>query len=265
MTTFFICMVPVSPVRLEPLHRSEQTSQLLFGEMCELLEQAADFVKVRVLDDGYEGWCQSNQLEETTIEKYNQEKWLAGDWVNEVNINDRFMHVPFASSLSFLSDDHHKPKNHNIIYNGISFYPRQNAFSTEVKKFACIFLNTPYLWGGRSVFGIDCSGFTQMVFKCVNIALLRDAHQQATQGETIESLEEAAPGDVAFFNNDGGKIVHTGILLTSNTIIHASGKVRIDTIDKQGIINNDNGKRTHYLKIIKRMNGSPISKRKIFE
>ena len=121
-----------------------------------------------------------------------------------------------------------------------------------IKKLTHTFLNTPYLWGGRSVFGIDCSGFTQLVFQCLKIPLLRDAYQQATQGQEV-ALEDARCGDLAFFDNEAGRITHTGILLNSNTIIHASGKVRIDTIDPQGIVRQDDGMRTHNLKIIKRL------------
>jgi cell wall-associated NlpC family hydrolase len=117
---------------------------------------------------------------------------------------------------------------------------------------AFLFLNTAYLWGGKSVFGTDCSGFTQTVFKTVGIALLRDAYQQATQGETVDFLQEVHTGDLAFFDNAEGRITHVGILINDHEIIHASGKVRVDSIDNQGIINVDTGLRTHNLRIIKR-------------
>jgi hypothetical protein len=249
-----ICMVPVCPVRSEPSHRSEQTSQLLFGEMCELLERAEDFVKIKILYDNYEGWCQATQLEETAMEIAAVKTRLAAEWVNQITINDEIMNIPFGSSLAFIDGEKGNVEKYKIAYNGASLYPEKNTNNiTFLKKCSFTFLNTPYLWGGRSVFGIDCSGFTQLVFKCINIQLLRDTYQQATQGATIESLEEVKCGDVAFFDNAAGKIVHVGIMLDGNTIIHASGKVRIDTIDPVGIINKDTGKRTHSLKIIKRV------------
>jgi cell wall-associated NlpC family hydrolase len=113
-------------------------------------------------------------------------------------------------------------------------------------------LNSTYLWGGRSVFGIDCSGFTQSVFKFLNVHLLRDAQQQATQGELVAFLQQAHCGDLAFFDDGEGHIIHVGILLNAHEIIHAAGKVRIDKIDNQGIIEADTGQRTQRLRIIKR-------------
>jgi cell wall-associated NlpC family hydrolase len=116
-----------------------------------------------------------------------------------------------------------------------------------------LYENVPYLWGGKSSFGIDCSGFVQQVFKLFGKHLLRDTYQQATQGESIGFLQEVQCGDLAFFDNAEGRIVHVGILLNSETIIHASGNVRVDTMDSYGIINRNTGMRTHQLRVIKRV------------
>ena len=251
---YLVCVVPVCPLRAEATHRSEQTSQLLFGERGEQLEIAGDFVRIRLLYDNYEGWCQSSQLEESTDEDVALENiMLAGEWINKVKVNDQVMQVPLGSCLP-VSNIKSIFEKYKVVYDGTFIEPTQNSLTEEmVKKFAFTFLNSPYLWGGRSVFGIDCSGFIQLVFKLINIRLPRDAYQQATQGDEVGFLQEVHCGDLAFFDNESGKITHTGILLNSKTIIHASGKVRIDSIDDLGIINNDTGKRTHHLKVIKRV------------
>jgi cell wall-associated NlpC family hydrolase len=138
------------------------------------------------------------------------------------------------------------------MYNSI-LMARSLGTAGTIKFVASQYLNTPYLWGGKSNYGIDCSGFTQQVFKTAGIHLLRDAYQQATQGEAVGFLQETRPGDLAFFDNDEGRITHVGIMLTTETIIHASGYVRVDGIDSQGITHSITGKRTHKLRIIKRL------------
>jgi cell wall-associated NlpC family hydrolase len=250
--SYFVCVVAVCPVRAEPAHRSEQVSQLLFGESCAVLESSGDFVKVSCSYDSYDGWCQASQLQQVdeTI-ALNVDEQLAANWINELTFNDKRMYIPFGSKVNttdgFLGTN-------KVNYAGELLEPKKQQFGPEIlEKIVFTFLNTPYLWGGRSVFGIDCSGFTQVVFKCLNIPLLRDASQQATQGDAIGFLMEAKCGDLAFFDNEAGKITHVGILLDANTIIHASGKVRIDTIDNFGIVNSDTGKRSHTLRVIKRL------------
>ncbi len=253
--TFLVCIVPVSPVRSEASHRSEQTSQLLFGEVCEILESTKDFLRIRVVYDNYEGWCQATQLIEINEAQFpEQTSLLAADWVNSLTLNGQPMQIPFGCSLALLQNGKATFSKYEISYEG-SYINTKNILVKEasIKNFALKFLNTPYLWGGRSVFGVDCSGFCQVVFKCTGIHLQRDAYQQATQGEAIGFLQEVRCGDLAFFDNEAGKITHVGILLDANTIIHSSDKVRIDAIDNLGIINTEQGKRTHTLRVIKRV------------
>jgi cell wall-associated NlpC family hydrolase len=137
---------------------------------------------------------------------------------------------------------------------GYSIDPNTVEFDLGISKAAMFYLDAPYLWGGRSVFGIDCSGFTQMVFKQFGIRLKRDAWQQAEQGELLGFLQESRAGDLAFFDNEDGRITHVGIMLNNQQIIHASGKVRIDSIDAQGIYNTELNRYTHKLRILKRFN-----------
>jgi hypothetical protein len=248
---FLVCVVPVCPVRAEPFHKSEQVSQLLFGEACEVLETVHDFTRIRSVYDYYEGWCQSSQL--TVIDEVNidESALLTTDWVSEITLNHTPLHVPFGSTLHLFGNTENT--RFSIKFNGNT--TREGEYLPEeklIKKFALLYLNTPYLWGGRSVFGVDCSGFCQTVFRMFGVRLQRDAYQQATQGEMVGFLQEARCGDLAFFDNSEGRITHVGIMVDQNSIIHASGKVRIDTIDHTGIINSDTGARTHKLRILRR-------------
>jgi hypothetical protein len=251
---YAVCMVPVCPLRAGPAHKTEMVSQLLFGECATILEEEKYFVKVHCLHDGYEGWCQRSQL----IVSGSLPAGAAGplyvnEWTDKVYINGVPAHIPMGSPVP-VADQSEQVGPFKIRYmvnnpwNPLSVVPSADA----IKSRASALLNTAYLWGGRSVFGIDCSGFTQLVFRFFNISLKRDAYQQATQGEVIGFLQEVKCGDLAFFDNEEGKITHVGILLNDHTIIHASGKVRIDKIDNEGIVNVDTHERTHKLRLMKR-------------
>lgn len=244
----FICVVPVSPMRAMPSHRSEIVSQLLFGEILEITETGKDgWVNVICEYDGYKGWVTINHLDEA--ETYTATA-LAKNWTNTVLQNGQPMQLPFGSMLP--NEVCFKTSLFDFDTKDIK---RETPQKIEMDRFlqtAMLFLNTPYLWGGKSVFGIDCSGFVQQVFKCFGIKLKRDAYQQAEQGEAIGFLQEAKLGDLAFFDNEEGRITHVGIMLNDHQIIHSSGKVRIDDIDNQGIVNVDTDLRTHQLRIIKR-------------
>jgi hypothetical protein len=244
---YAVCMVPVAHIRVSPDHRSEMSSQLLFGEKLMITERdKKGWIKISCKADGYEGWCQWAQFREIDAVQYNaKDILLTEDWVNEVNVNGQSMFVPLGSLID--------QKNQSIKFEGQLWnVTKAKPDAATIQEVAFEFLNTAYLWGGRSVFGIDCSGFAQAVYKFLNIPLLRDAKLQATEGEVVHFLQEARCGDLAFFDDAAGEIVHVGILLNDREIIHASAKVRIDTIDNSGITNVDTGERTHQLRIIKR-------------
>ena len=252
--SFVSPIVPVIPLRSEAAHRSEMVSQFLFGEVAELLERSKDFSKIRILKDQYIGWCQSNQVLEI-LESQVQEKnqLLNADLLGHVLINDTKMHIPFGVPLHFFDHGVAQIGHYKMEFEGKNWNPEEASFNEEtIHWLTANFLNTAYLWGGRTIFGIDCSGFTQQVYRFLNIQLPRDAYQQAALGESVGFLQESVCGDLAFFDNPEGKITHVGIMLTASTIVHASGKVRIDDIDNVGIINRDTGERTHQLRIIKR-------------
>ncbi len=253
--SFVVCCVPVSPMRAESSHKSEMISQLLLGEGGELLEEAEYFVKLRGLHDGYEGWCQRSQVAIVeSMPGYRDNGLYVGDWTDKVLINGVAAWVPMGTPVLAPTQEVIQAGPYKLQYTTGSAWNVAGAVPTAeaIKARAERFLNTPYLWGGRSIFGIDCSGYCQMVYRFFNIPLLRDAYLQATQGESIGFLQEARCGDLAFFDNAEGRITHVGILLNEYEIIHASGKVRIDKIDNAGIVNTDTGLRTHQLRIIKR-------------
>ena len=256
------CCVPVSAIRNEPSHRSEMVSQLLFGECCTVLEYGKDnlpagqagWVKIKCRYDDYEGWCLVSHLVEIDEAIFLQaDKDLTDDWVNEVDYNGHNMYVPLGSSLTSLNHGKAFWRKNSVQFSGKVWKPLVVKINPKmIKQVAYKFLNTSYLWGGRSVFGIDCSGFSQMVYKFLNVPLPRDARYQAEKGDTVTSLKEAVCGDLAFFDNEEGNITHVGIVLNPQEIIHSSGKVRLDKIDNEGIVNLETKQRTHKLKIIKR-------------
>ena len=250
-----ICCVPVSPLRAEPSHRTEMVSQLIFGECCETLEQVKEWSRVRVKYDGYEGWCTTSHLTEIDEVEFEMGRTpLTPEWVTSLEYNGHPMMVPMGSHLTAMKNGRAQWRKNQVHYKGKTFDPSMPALdSKSIRVLSYKFLNIPYLWGGKSVFGLDCSGFVQTVYKFLGIPVLRDAYLQATQGEPIGFLEETRTGDLAFFDNEEGKITHVGILLNAHEIIHASGKVRIDKIDNMGIVQSENHQRTHHLRVIRRL------------
>lgn len=251
---FVVCMVPVAPLRKEYSHRAEMVSQLLFGELAEVLEETKDFTRIRCAYDGYEGWCQRNQL--VPVNPLHVDVFsplLCSEWENLCVINGQPMHLPLGTALGFFKNNIARIEDTTIAFMGKAWDTREAEFTEEtIRSRAIQYINTPYLWGGRSVYGIDCSGFVQQLLRFFGIKLPRDACQQAAEGEPVGFLQETRCGDLAYFDNEEGKITHVGLLFSQDIIIHASGKVRIDKIDNMGIINTDTGERTHRLRIIKR-------------
>jgi hypothetical protein len=247
--------VPVSPLRKEPSHASEMVSQQLFGEQCTILETIpGNWIKIMAKYDGYSGWCQQSHLIEIDEQDFDGHiKGLATGWINKIKFDQLDMHIPFGSHLPRFKKANGELGGKQVHYSGKLWHPdKEKITNRKIKKIAYKFINTPYLWGGKSVFGIDCSGFSQSVFKFLNISLPRDSWQQFEMGETVPFIGKSKRGDLAFFHNSEGKIIHVGILLNQWEIIHASGKVRIDKIDEKGIIDNSTNQRTHNLRSIKR-------------
>ena len=251
---FAVVIVPAAPVRKKPQHQVEMVNQLLFGETVQILKTKKDFwIKVRSLHDNYEGWLTKNLIEpiEERLARSVSE-FATADLMSMILIKERSMYIPAGSSLFNFNNGSGSFGGNGYSFTG-NYLKRYEQKPNEelLKQFTLRWLNAPYMWGGRTILGVDCSGFVQINYKLMGIDLPRDAWQQAQEGKSIKKLKDAVAGDLVFFD-DNDEIVHVGILLNNEQIIHASGKVRIDTIDKKGIINADTGKRTHRLEAIRR-------------
>ena len=256
---YAFCNVPLMPLRSEPTHRAEQVSQLLFGEKAVILEvNNKDWARIKVAWDGYEGWCKRSQLTAINKKEYLKEiKYLAATNSDKLIMGTGEMWLPLGSELIGLKAGKIKPVNETGKFKGKKLKIFQVTLSNETLKDAAFqYLHAPYVWGGRSIAGIDCSGLTQMAFKLCNNKLPRDASQQANEGQLVDFLQHAQCGDLAFFDDKDGKIVHVGILLDNQNIIHATdtaGRVVVDRIDQAGIISTTLRMRTHNLRLVKRM------------
>lgn len=228
----YYCSVSVSPMRAEVSEKSEMTSQILYGETCEIIKTEGLYSKIKMDFDGYEGWVNSSVLkkENSEISK------------NLVTQNYGVFDLPEGRNLLSLGSE--------VAFETENFVDNNNIRESLVKS-AKKFINVPYLWGGRSYFGIDCSALVQLVYKIHGIALPRDADKQAELGEARDFVEESEPGDLAFFEDETGFISHVGLVLSPFELIHASGKVRIDSLDFSGIYNAEKNKHTHKLRMVK--------------
>lgn len=251
-----ICNLSIVPIRKEPLESSEMVSQLLFGEHFTIIEKDKKWSKIKVAFDGYEGFIDNKQF--TSISESEFQLYSEQPQNYTVNLVDflvsstkELVTIPIGSVLPFYENNALKVKNDTFSYDGNVISGRLSK--KEILNTAFIYLNTPFLWGGKTPFGIDCSGFTQMVYKLCGYYLPRDASEQALEGEVLSFIEESEPGDLAFFDNEEGEIIHVGIILKDYNIIHAHGKVRIDTLDHSGIFNAELQTHTHKLRVIKKI------------
>ena len=242
-----ICNISIIPIRKEKSQKSEMTSQLLYGETFEILEFSENWSYIKMNFDNYEGWIKNNQYVKIENEGFNviNEPRYCLDLVEFVESpNKKLKIIVMGSNVS----------NAGILNDKFDGnFSNNKKKKDEAVKIALSLINTPYLWGGRSPFGIDCSGFSQLAYKMIGVSLPRDAKDQAKIGSTLSFIDESQAGDLAFFHDEEDKIIHVGIILKDNHIIHASGKVRIDRLDQTGIYNNELNTHTHKLRIIKKI------------
>lgn len=247
---FGICPLSIVPVRSNPDDAAEMVSQVLYGEHFKVLECRRSWSRIRIAYDNCEGWVsnlQINFIEPDTFDTLENSKIYrcSGELISFVETSASIL-LPItigsspqnASLLSHIFESTTEPaksKKHNLV------------------QTALLFLNAPYLWGGKTPFGIDATGLTQMVYKINGYRLLRSVSEQAAQGNPLSFIEESEPGDLAFFDNKDGEIHHVGIIMAHNYIIHVDGKVRIDRLDHTGIFNADDSAYSYQLRVIKKI------------
>lgn len=239
------------PVRRNPAESAEMITQVLFGEYVEVLDIKGNWLRIKLLIDGYEGWADKKSFTSTSNKRDNLSYIAIQNTIIRDMSNGQDIYIPIGSAIPAL-------RNKKFVLSEISFEvtnmdhfarPGTNKLQQVVKKV----LSIPYLWGGRCGFGFDCSGLTQYLCRLNGKEIPRDSHVQAENGETLNFINESKIGDLAFFDNSEGVIHHVGMMLGNSQIIHASGLVRTDKIDQQGIYSQQYGKYTYTLRILKRM------------
>lgn len=250
-----ICFLSTVAVREKPSHKSEMINQLLFGDLFSILDSYDSWSLIESDGDKYQGWVDKAQIKivsDEFLKKYqSEEPHYLKKTCTEIKYNNTKIvlsqgsRIPLYNNRNFAINEEQGelPPSCTII--------KGKQTADAIIRTAYQFLGTPYLWGGRSSFGVDCSGFIQTIFKMNGYQLPRDSKEQAKSGKNIDFIHEALPGDLAFFDNEEQQIIHVGLLLENNQIIHASGHVRIDDIDHEGIYNKEKQKYTHRLRLIK--------------
>jgi len=257
-----ICALSAVPVRAEPTDRAELVTELLFGECYTVLQAQGNWLRIEAAADHYLGWIDAKQHRPVS-DKYfaawgAQDHPRVLDVVQVVSSADQRQPITLGCRLPFfdgmtlrLGDDN------PLFFNGTATSP-VNACPPErqlavLRKLGQQFLKAPYVWGGKNIFGIDCSGLMQTLFGLVGVQLPRDAKQQIALGEPVDFVTQARPGDLAFFDNADGAIVHVGVMMDDGLLLHASGEVRLDPLDHHGIFNRERQKYSHKLRLIKRL------------
>ncbi len=254
-----ICPLSIVPLRAEPSDKAEQVTQLVFGECYTVLETQPKWLRVRGAADSYEGWLDAKQHQSIPFAWF--EEYVAAqphprtlDVVGVVSDDHARLPVQLGSVLPFFDGMTLRlGPDRSLFYNGLATNPRQPAPEGMLLRVANLYRGAPYQWGGKSVFGVDCSGFTQQVFSLIGYQLPRDAVQQVGVGEEVHFAAQARVGDLAFFDNAEGRIVHVGLVVGEGQILHASGEVRLDTLDHHGIFHAGRGEYSHRLRIIRRV------------
>lgn len=245
-----ICHLSLVPVRINADDTSEMVSQLLYGEHFKILERRKFWSRIRAAFDDCEGWISNRQITEIDEASYHLIEAIKGKKYTADLIS--FVTTGQAGLLPVLMGSHIVSIN-ELKGRHEGSYTQGKKEKPHLVETALLYLNAPYLWGGKTPFGIDASGFVQMVYKINGYSLARSASGQSVQGVSLSFIEESEAGDLAFFDNSDGEICHVGILMENNYIIHVDGSVRIDRIDHTGIFNAELGRYTFKLRVIKQI------------
>lgn len=251
----FLCGNVYIPMRSAPSHRAEMVSQLVFGERYNVEEIAGTWFKIKTLFDGYTGWIDGEHLQQIPVTQkgggfpVNRAlRCYKADGTKLVVEAGSEIYSPDFGARTFMLG--------NEVFSASESFSEKDIHTDESKADTAMrFINSPYIWGGRVPSGIDCSGFTQLVYKLHGISLPRDSAGQIAVGDDVSFIDDTQPGDLVFFDNESGRITHTGIILARGLAIHASGRVRIDRIDHTGLFREDLKRYTHRLRAIRRIEG----------
>ncbi|MBN1185927.1 MAG: C40 family peptidase [Bacteroidales bacterium] len=251
-----ISLLSIVPIRKSPSDISEMVSQLLFGETCRIVKEDKNWLGIVTNYDDYSGWIDKKMVTLTEDGNFNMDSKMIVKQPLLYIINDKTnsgQWITAGSELYNVSEDYTSFSIGPYSYKIKEFSNITKVSVKNIIKDALNYINAPYMWGGKTIFGIDCSGFTQMVFKINNDKLPRDSRDQYDVLSNEIQLQDAQPGDIAFFSKNGQSISHVGLIMSPDKIIHASGCVRIDALDAKGIYNSELQRYTHNLLAVKKM------------
>lgn len=249
----FVCENVFVPLRAAPSHKSEMLSQILFGEKYRVLDHAGHWMKILTGYDNYTGWIDVDHLQNSPDQDDNPGLVLNRSLLCYKEDKTKLV---LEAGCEIYTPDYDKKTfsaGKNIYTAGSDFSENHVRPGNSISETALKFINSPYIWGGRIPSGIDCSGFTQLVYKILTRRLPRDSWQQAEAGSEVSFIDEARPGDLVLFDDERGRITHVGMILSRGLVIHASGRVRIDSIDHQGIFKAEIKRYSHHLRTIRRI------------